>query len=51
MSMILTIIVWLQQNFIVPVLLVFLLMVVATYWPSRRQAMEQSARIPLDADR
>jgi cbb3-type cytochrome oxidase subunit 3 len=51
MGMILTLIVWLQQHFIVPVMLVFLLVVVITYWPSRREAMERSARIPFEADR
>jgi cbb3-type cytochrome oxidase subunit 3 len=51
MSIVMAVIVWLQQNFVVPVMLVFLLTVVATYWPSRREAMQRCARIPFDADR
>jgi cbb3-type cytochrome oxidase subunit 3 len=51
MALILSLIVWTQQHFLVPVLLVFLLVVVTTYWPGRRQSMEHDARIPFDADR
>lgn len=40
-----------QQYFIVPVMLVFVLIVVVTYWPSRRASMERQGRIPFDADR
>jgi cbb3-type cytochrome oxidase subunit 3 len=50
MESIMAIIVWLQQHFVVPVLLVFLLMVVVTYWPSRRAEMERDGRIPFDGD-
>jgi cbb3-type cytochrome oxidase subunit 3 len=42
---------WLVQYSIVPVLGVFALMVVATYWPSRKREMEHNARIPFDDDR
>ncbi len=42
---------WMQQHAIVPVFLVFVLVVLTTYWPGRRQAMERHARIPLDDDR
>ena len=42
---------WLQQYFIVPVFGVFVLLVVATYLPSRKREMEHNARIPFDDDR
>jgi cbb3-type cytochrome oxidase subunit 3 len=42
---------WLGQYSVVPVTAVFVLMVVATYWPGRRREMERNARIPLDDDR
>ncbi len=42
---------WLQQRSVVPVMLVFVLMVVATYWPGRKREMERNARIPFDDDR
>ncbi len=42
---------WVQHYAIVPVFVVFLLMVLATYLPSRRQEMEHNARIPFDEDR
>jgi cbb3-type cytochrome oxidase subunit 3 len=41
---------WLQQYGIVPVVAVFVLIVLATYWPSRRQQMERNARIPFADD-
>ena len=41
---------WLMQYSIVPVMAVFVLMVVATYWPGRKQEMEHNARIPFDDD-
>ena len=42
---------WLVQYSIVPVFIVFVLMVVATYLPSRKREMERNARIPFDDDR
>jgi cbb3-type cytochrome oxidase subunit 3 len=42
---------WLAQYSIVPVLAVFVLIVVVTYWPSRRREMERNARIPFEDDR
>ena len=42
---------WVQQYAIVPVFVVFVLMVVTTYLPSRKQEMERNARIPFDDDR
>ena len=41
---------WLQQYGIVPVVAVFVLMVLATYWPSRKKEMERNARIPFADD-
>lgn len=46
-----SVIVWMQQNFLIPVIAVFVLIVVATYWPGRRATMERCAQIPFDADR
>ncbi len=42
---------WLVQYSIVPVLIVFVLVVVSTYLPSRKREMDRNARIPLDDDR
>ena len=42
---------WLQQHAIVPVFIVFVLVVVSTYLPSRKREMERNARIPFDDDR
>jgi cbb3-type cytochrome oxidase subunit 3 len=42
---------WLVQYSIVPVLVVFVLVVVSTYLPSRKREMERNARIPFDDDR
>ena len=46
-----TFIVWLMQHSIVAVGLVFLLIVVTTYWPGRQARFERDAMIPLDDDR
>ncbi|HEY1931126.1 MAG TPA: CcoQ/FixQ family Cbb3-type cytochrome c oxidase assembly chaperone [Acetobacteraceae bacterium] len=41
---------WLQHLWIVPVLLVFVLILLGTYWPGRRSEIERKGRIPLDLD-
>ena len=41
---------WLVQYSIVPVLIVFVLVLVTTYLPSRKAEMERNARIPFDDD-
>ncbi len=46
-----TLLQWVQQYYIVPVFVVFLLIVVFTYLPSRKRTMEHDARIPFDDDR
>ena len=51
MVFLMSVIVWTQQNFLIPVIAVFVLLVVATYWPSRRTSMDRFAQIPFDADR
>lgn len=51
MHIVTEILLWVQQYFIVPVFIVFLLMVAATYLPSRKREMEHNARIPFDDDR
>ncbi len=43
-------IVWLQQHFVVPVMLVFLLIVVTAYWPGRRASLQRDALIPFDGE-
>jgi cbb3-type cytochrome oxidase subunit 3 len=42
---------WLQQYSIVPVFVVFVALLVITYWPGRRKRFERDARIPFDDDR
>lgn len=42
---------WLQHHWIVPVMLIFLLIVLTTYWPGRKSQMERHGRIPLEDDR
>ena len=44
-------IMWLQHNSILAIMLVFLLIVLTTYWPGRRSQMEQHGRIPLEDER
>ena len=45
------VIVWLQHNWIAPVIIVFSLLVVTTYWPGRKSRIERHGRIPLEDDR
>ena len=40
-------ILWLQHNWIAPVLVVFVLLVATTYWPGRKRSIERHGRIPL----
>ena len=42
---------WLQHRWIVPVFLIFVLIVVSTYWPGRKSRIERHGRIPLEDDR
>ena len=46
-----SIITWLQHNWIVPVFAVFVLIVLTTYWPGRKSQIERHGRIPLEDDR
>jgi cbb3-type cytochrome oxidase subunit 3 len=46
-----TIIVWLMQRSVVLAGLVFLLILVTTYWPGREARFRRDAMIPLDDDR
>ena len=46
-----SILTWLMQYSVVPVGLVFLLIVVTTYWPGRKASFKRDAMIPLDDDR
>ncbi len=43
-----SVILWLQHYSVVVITIVFLLLIVTTYWPSRRAEMEHDAHIPLD---
>jgi cbb3-type cytochrome oxidase subunit 3 len=45
------IVVWLQHNSILLVFAVFVLIVLATYWPGRKSSIERNGRIPLADDR
>ena len=40
-----------QHNWIIPVLAVFLLILLTTYWPGRKSQIERHGRIPLEDDR
>ena len=42
---------WVQHNWIVPVFAVFVLIVLTTYWPGRKSQIERHGRIPLEDDR
>lgn len=41
---------WLQHYWVVIMTVVFVLIVVSTYWPSRKKKIEKQARIPLEDD-
>lgn len=40
-----------QHNWIIPVFVVFLLILLTTYWPGRKSQIERHGRIPLEDDR
>ena len=40
-----------QHNWIIPVFVVFLLILLTTYWPGRKSQIEQHGQIPLEDDR
>ena len=42
---------WLQHNSILLVFVVFVLILLTTYWPGRKPHIERHGRIPLDDDR
>jgi len=42
---------WIQHHSIVPMLAVFVLIIVTTFWPGRKSRFERDGRIPLDDDR
>jgi cbb3-type cytochrome oxidase subunit 3 len=46
-----SIISWLQHNWIAPVVLVFVLILITTYWPGRKAQIERHGQIPLEDDR
>jgi cbb3-type cytochrome oxidase subunit 3 len=41
---------WLEHYSVVIMTVVFVLIVVSTYWPSRKKKIEQQGRIPLEDD-
>jgi cbb3-type cytochrome oxidase subunit 3 len=41
---------WVEHYSVVPMTLVFVLIVVATYWPGRKQEIEKQGRIPFEDD-
>ena len=45
-----SLILWLQHNWIAPVIAVFVLLVATTYWPGRKRSIERHGRIPLEDD-
>jgi cbb3-type cytochrome oxidase subunit 3 len=45
-----SILLWLEHYSIVLVVLVFLAIVVSTYWPGRKSKIEQQGQIPLKDD-
>jgi hypothetical protein len=40
-----------QHNWIIPVFAVFVLILLTTYWPGRKSQIERHGRIPLEDDR
>ncbi len=42
---------WLQHHSIVMMVLVFIMILVTTFWPGRKAAFDKAAHIPLDDDR
>ena len=46
-----TLIMWVQQNWIAPVIAVFVLILLTPYWPGRKSQIEQHGQIPLEDDR
>ncbi len=42
---------WFQQHSVVFMLVVFLLIVVTTFWPGRKPRFDRDSRIPLEDDR
>jgi cbb3-type cytochrome oxidase subunit 3 len=45
-----TLLEWLEHYSVVPMTLVFVIIVAATYWPGRKQQIEQQGRIPFKDD-
>jgi cbb3-type cytochrome oxidase subunit 3 len=41
---------WLQLHSVLAMIVVFLLLVIATYWPGRRAEIERNGMIPLQDD-
>jgi cbb3-type cytochrome oxidase subunit 3 len=41
---------WIEHYLVVFMTVVFVLIVVSTYWPGRRKKIEQQGRIPLEDD-
>ena len=50
MSTVLAAMQWLERYWIVPMMVVFIAIVMRTYWPSRKSEMERQGRIPLKDD-
>jgi cbb3-type cytochrome oxidase subunit 3 len=48
MTGIIALVLWLRQYSIIPVVIVFCALVIWTYWPSRKDRVEQNGRIPFD---
>ncbi len=50
MSTLLPLVHWLEHYSVVIMILVFVVIVVSTYWPSRKDEFEQQGRIPFKDD-
>lgn len=46
-----SVITWLQHNWIIAVVAVFVLIVITTYWPGCKARIERHGQIPLEDDR
>lgn len=44
------ILVWLNHYWIVPITIVFVAVVVKSYWPNQKRELDRHASIPLDDD-
>ncbi len=50
MSAFLSVVHWVDHHIIIAMMLMFVAIVVSTYWPSRKKSIEQQGQIPFKDD-